>query len=267
MKSVLSVPLVSLFLPKGYSVSAFSSAVPLTQHNKLHHQKKNALSSSTGTVRNFPLTAKTQSNTQLQALSATVSTAAVALLRGGATASILNLSREGYYLQTLATYGTVTALIMNAALRLYSSTKFPKRKDETKQQTDMVKYMNSLFTAITSLCIISGAFTAVLFNILGIYSKSALGMVNEEGYLAFRAATQVYAKWGFRSFLTTCVSFVGSFLLSLYARIKSEDDKLGRAVLIGSIIVASLGAYHIRQVLCLATEFIFTPEFIGKIAE
>jgi hypothetical protein len=259
MKYALSLALVSLFLllSEGYSVSAFSTAVPLTQHNKIH---ENGLWSSSSRSHPFATKTSSRSNSQLQAFPvATATTAAVSLLRGGA-ASVINLSREGYYLQTLATYGTVTALIMNAALRLYSSTKFPKKEKGTKS----TKYLNSLFTAITSLCIISGAFTAVLFNILGIYSKSALGMVNEEGYLAFRAATQIYAKWGFRSFLTTCVSFVGSFLLSLYARIKTEGDQLGKVVLIGSILLALLGAYHIREVLALATKYIFTPEFLAK---
>ena len=53
-------------------------------------------------------------------------------------------------MQVLAGYGTVTALIMNAALRLYSSTKFPK---SDKMST---KFFNTLFIAVTALCVTSG---------------------------------------------------------------------------------------------------------------
>ena len=147
---------------------------------------------------------------------------------------------------------------MNAALRLYSSTKFPVKKEGDKKT---IRYMNSIFTGVTSLCIISGAFTAVLFNVLGIYNKSSLGMANYAGYASFKAATATYTRWGFRAFLTTCMSFVASFCLSLYARIKSEDDVSGQLILGASIALALLASYHINVVLGLATKFIFTPEF------
>jgi hypothetical protein len=113
-------------------------------------------------------------NTRLQAA---VFLAAVAtMLRGGAASAasaVVNFSREGFNLQVLATYGTVTALVMKAALRLFTSTKFPKNDKIS------TKVLTSIFTAVTAFCVISGAFTATLFNILGIYSKSALGMLNE----------------------------------------------------------------------------------------
>jgi hypothetical protein len=178
------------------------------------------------------------------------------LLRGGASAA-LSWSRESYKLQTLAAYGTVTALIMNASLRLYSSIKFPKNPTTGKPTKAA-----ALFTATTSLSVISGAFTAVLFNILGIYSKQSLGMMNDQGYLAFQAATAVYRKWGFRSFLTLCWSYVASFLLSVYQR-TTEEDRVGQAILVASVLLTLFGAFHIQVVLNLATELIFTPEFMA----
>ena len=112
-------------------------------------------------------------------------------LRGGAATAAaaaadaaLNLSRESYLIQEMATYGTLTALVMNAALRLWTSVKFKREQP--------VEYYS--FIISTALCVISGAFCAILFQLLGIYSKSALGMVNDDGYRAFQAATAIYRK-------------------------------------------------------------------------
>ena len=90
-------------------------------------------------------------------------------------------------------------------------------------------------------------------------SKESLGMANYAGYLAFRKATAIYRKWGFRTFLLTCLSFVGGFGLAVWERTQ-EGDRKGEIILLGCIVLAILGGYHIRQVLVLATKFIYTPE-------
>ena len=176
------------------------------------------------------------------------------LLRGGGAAAnkaLVDLSRESYNIQLLANYGAVTALIMNAALRLYTSVKFPR-----SEEADRINYANALFTTVSAICIISGAFTTILFNILGIYSKEALGTGKDGAYLAFSAATAIYRKWGFRSFLTMLASFVGSFLLSLWSKIES-DNRLSRILFYVSSGLTLWGAVHIRHVLQLATQTIF----------
>jgi len=82
-------------------------------------------------------------------------------------------------------------------------------------------------------------------------------MANWDGYVAFWDATAVYRKWGFRSFLTTCVTFVGTFVVSVWERTK-DDQLRGQVIMAMSVTLALLGAYHIRAVLKLATKFIFT---------
>ena len=216
------------------------------------------------------------------------------LLRGGATkagaaTAAINFSREGYHLQVMATYGTMTALVMNAALRLFTSTKFPSTTSETslqafsKKQLLAINIASLLFLLTTSLCIISGAFTAILFQLLGIYGKSALSMQNDVGYLSFQSATGGYATWGFRCFLTSLASFVASFLLSLSTKtIFSRENKnvafkensiIGNILSIGnaqiviftiSILLTLVGAYHLKLVLNLASKYIFIPEFAER---
>lgn len=183
-------------------------------------------------------------------------------LRGGATDAVFDLGRESLKLQSMATYSTITALVMNASLRLYTSQKFQTEVEENGKRPKGVRTLEGVFTGSTVLCIVSGMFTAVLFNVLGIYSKEALGMRNESGYLAFAAATAIYRKWGFRAFLTTCISFIISFVTSVVEK-TSNEDRAGQLILISSIIVLLFGAFHIQTVLALATKLIYTPEFVS----
>jgi hypothetical protein len=191
-------------------------------------------------------------------------------LRGGASAA-LNLSRESYCITELAAYGTLTALVMNSALRLWTSTKFSKRQHP---------FVCNSFTISTATCVISGVFTAILFQLLGIYSKSALGMSNDEGYAAFKAATAIYRKWGFRMFLTELVSFVYTFMISLYNTLWIEWDestqqetenpvvqrRVGTCIFGVSLLFILLGGFHLQKVLSLATNLIFTASYSDKFA-
>ena len=181
-----------------------------------------------------------------------------------AASMLLDMGRESYKLQSMAVYSTITALVMNACLRLYTSQKFAKHPI-----TKTTRWCEFVFTAFTTLCIIGGTFTAVLFNILGIYTKECLGMHNDSGYLAFQAATAIYRKWGFRTFLMTCLSFVGSFLLSVYEKVREEGStRVATFIMVGSIVLALLAGFHIQMVLRMATQFIYTPDFkaLHKIA-
>jgi hypothetical protein len=188
-------------------------------------------------------------------------------VRGGAATAtttaaqaLFDLGRENLKLQSMATYSTITALVMNASLRLYTSQKFEMEVDERGNRPRRIKWLETFFTASTILCVISGMFTTVLFNILGIYSKEALGMGNESGYIAFVAATAMYRKWGFRAFLTTCLTFVTSFVMSIVEK-TSKEDRVGQLILVASTILLAFGVFHLQTVIALATEFIYTPEF------
>mmetsp|Transcript_28071 Transcript_28071/g.52681 ORF Transcript_28071/g.52681 Transcript_28071/m.52681 type:complete len:236 (+) Transcript_28071:34-741(+) len=195
----------------------------------------------------------------------------VLLLRGGqvsstATAVALDLGRESHLITEMASYGSVTALVLNAALRLWTSTKFSK---------DQSPWISNSFTISTTLCVVAGAFTAVLFQLLGIYSRSALGMGNDEGYVAFKTATALYRKWGFRCFLTELLTLVVSFLLSLYNKLWNEAGRqvetpllkrAGTYIMAGSVILILLGGYHIQKVLELATKNIFIEAYHDKFA-
>jgi len=175
----------------------------------------------------------------------------LASLRGGSTGAF-NSALESQSMGVLSSYGVVTVLILNSALRLYTSSKF--KKDGSKY--DWVA--PSLFNIFTGVCVISGAFTGVMFQLLNLYSKTALSMGNEAGYLAFKASTASFRKVGFYTFITCLATFTSSFVLTFYEKVK-DDRRLGWPLFYFIGILALVGMGVIQQILNTATIYIFTP--------
>jgi len=192
------------------------------------------------------------------ALSSTLPNILQTIRGGAATTAVVNFPRESLTLQGMATYGTITALIMNASLRLWTSTSF---------SNDQNKIVPNVFNIANAICMLSGVFTAILFQLLTIYSKSALGMGNDVGYMAFKEATKTFRIFGFHCFLTEMMSFLVCFMMHLYntlwnnARQRGHKSLLtptGNVVMGGSVILMVVGIHLIRSVLSLASLHIFS---------
>lgn len=175
-------------------------------------------------------------------------------LRGGAVPNfVLDMAKESHYLDVMASYGVLTVLILNSALRLYTSTHF--KRNPSKKNDWMSP---NLFLLCSGICVITGAFTGVMFQLLGIYHKSALGMGNPAGYAAFKAATMCYRRLGFHTFLTCLASFVGAFMISLRNMTK-EDERFGDGIFATMAVLTLCGGIILKKVLHLATALIFAP--------
>lgn len=176
-------------------------------------------------------------------------------MRGGAAAKAvaLDLAKEKHHLEVLSSYGVLTVLILNSALRLYTSTKF--KRDKTRKNDWVICCLFSIFAGT---CVITGSFTGIMFQLLGIYSKSALAMGNDAGYLAFKEATLVFRRLGFHTFLTCLCSFVATFLISFKNMIR-EDERVGDGIWTAMAGLTVLGGVVMQKVFHLATVHIFSP--------
>ena len=133
----------------------------------------------------------------------------------------------------------------------------------SKEQNTIV---TNIFHTTTALCILTGTLTTVLFQLVTLYTKSALAMGNDEGYLAFKAATSGVRIFGFRCFLTEMMSFMVSFMSKLYnslwddarkRRSKSTLTTTGSLIFGGSMTLLIIGTYMIKSVLHLASVHIY----------
>lgn len=139
----------------------------------------------------------TAPNLALDRAAPTVTASAVVpwIARGGATAA-LDLGRTKLRLEGLHQYGVVTALLMNASLRLFSST--PTTLDSDDSLQDKVKIA---FSACVAATVVFSAYTVIVFSLLGLYSKRALGLGMDAAFIEFFQATALIRESGFNAFL------------------------------------------------------------------
>jgi hypothetical protein len=155
-----------------------------------------------------PLAAKLPSMIS-QAAPAAVSALAV---RGGEAAlQGFDLGRTQIRLQSISSYGVIAALLLNAALRLYSST--PKKLEKGQTIENYAKIVFALSVGLSTIC---GTYTTVVFSLLGLYSKSALGLGKDAAFLAFFDATTHIRQRAFNSFIIALLSFEVCFISSLF---------------------------------------------------
>jgi len=199
-------------------------------------------------------TAAAVGRTAFSAVAAASSTAsssvAVAVLRGGAQQA-LDLTRAKIRIEGLTSYGVIAALLMNAGLRLYSST--PKNLEFGKRNENVAKL---IFCASMVVSICSGLYTTVIFSLLGLYSKTALGLGHDEPYLQFMASTATERQWAFDTFLISLVTFEVAFTSSLFINYKNRNT---RWIATGIASVFALTSFwHWKYIMNLATKLMFS---------
>lgn len=140
------------------------------------------------------------------------------LVRGGSgpAEAPFDLTRARIRLEGLHSYGVVTTLMLNASLRLFSST--PRAKEGMAKGEAIDNAAKLLFTALIASSVISGLYTTVVFSLIGMYSKTAIGL--NKDVTAFFQATQGIRDNAFHAFIVSLLSFNSSFILSLFLNYK-----------------------------------------------
>mmetsp|Transcript_7908 Transcript_7908/g.14562 ORF Transcript_7908/g.14562 Transcript_7908/m.14562 type:complete len:208 (-) Transcript_7908:429-1052(-) len=182
------------------------------------------------------------------------------VIRGGATAGVsaaFDMGLAKTRLEGLA-YGTVTSLMMNGALRLFSAT--PKKLLPIPDDADLAKKvrfdncLKIIFGLCMSISVALGLYTTTIFTLMSIYSKTALGMGLQSDYNKWFDACWPYRKWGFLSFLGTIVTFNASWILSLILNYEGEI----RWLALPAIVVGLVGLYHYNSIIGLAGAIIYS---------
>jgi len=108
---------------------------------------------------------------------------------------------------------------MGGAIRLCLSTPRSVQVDSPRVEN----IAKNLFMSIVTLSIASGSHTTIVFALLGLYSKTALGLGKDAAFLDFFAATASARDIAFKCFLCTLVSFNASFVLSIFLNTKGKQ--------------------------------------------
>ena len=121
------------------------------------------------------------------------------------------------------------------------------------------KVIQSLFVACIVVSVLAGIHTTVVFTLVSIYAKTALGRNLDSGYVDFLVLTSPLRAQGFKSFITALGSFSISFPLAVFLKMR------GRAgwIALCSCTVAALGMIRVwLKIIRLASEHIFRTALI-----
>jgi hypothetical protein len=124
---------------------------------------------------------------------------------------LLDMNRVRIRLEGLSTYAVVSALMLNGSLRLLSGT--PNAMEKKKPMENVVKVV---FCASILLSILSSVYATVVFFLLGLYCKTALGLNQDAQYMTFMDATAKERKFALDAFLWSLAAFQSSFVSSFF---------------------------------------------------
>jgi hypothetical protein len=156
----------------------------------------------------LPLALTDQENSIMSSDSPNVTAAA-------AVSDNIDVERMKTRLEGLSSYGVVSALLMSATLSLIESTNVDL-SDETNQRVYNV--FKIVFTASAILSVVAGVYTTVVFSLLELYAKTALGMGQDEPLIEFFVDTTAYRKTAFFAFLLSLISFETCFVSWLFLK-------------------------------------------------
>jgi len=185
---------------------------------------------------------------KLTPLSTFAASAAPGLIRGGG--EILDLTRARVGLESLDSYSVITTLLLNVSLSLFLST--PKKLDDNRPSYE--NWAKIIFAIAVSMSVVFGGYSVLVFSLIGLYAKRALGFGKDEAFLQFIAATQGTRVGGFNSFLASLLLLKTSFILSVFI---NYEGKL-RWWLAGLIIALDLiGWWKWSTIYVAARELVF----------
>jgi hypothetical protein len=179
---------------------------------------------------------------------------ALSIARGGAElfrskATGLDIGRVRMRLEGLQAYATLCALLTNGCLRLYSSVREPK-----EQVTKSKEIALDAFLLCVVVSILFGSYTTIVFGLLSLYSKTALGRGYDAQFLEFWSATADIRESGFESFIYSLVSFEMAFILSLFLRFEGRRRKM---LVVIACIISILSFTRWSMIMHLAGTLLF----------
>ena len=177
---------------------------------------------------------------------------------GGGTASsnlAFDLGRARIRLEGLQMYCTIASLIMNAALDLYSSTPKNQKEDPKKLLDRVENWVKILFACNTIATVVMGSYSCIVFVLLGLYSKTALGMGLDDKFLQFFQETHYIRESAFHTFIWGLLSFQGSFICSLFL---NYSGWMRWFVLAISSIASLFSIYKWNEILSIAGKILYS---------
>ena len=164
----------------------------------------------------------------------------------------MDLNQVRARLEGWTSYGVIAALILNACIRIYSST--PKTMVDRSDEGEAVSVAKVAFMISVISSILSGCYTTVVFSLLGIYSKVSLGL-GLDAPVDLLDGTLGVRKSAFNALFMSLITFETSFVSSLFI----SHDNILRWWAIGiAATIAGLSFWQWSGIMSIASRLIFS---------
>ena len=208
-------------------------------------------------IRSLTMPTSTVTGHLLSQTAAAAAAAAAVALRGGNSADgavLLTgetaMNRIKMRLEGLSSYGVLSALMMNACMRLFSATDKNLESGKLGSNIAKVVFCISVISSIMAAC-----YTTVIFSLLGLYCRTALGMGRDQPFWDFFNQTTKMRETAFDAFLVSLITFETSFVTSIYINYKGPLRKFATAF---ASACALFSFYHWGWIIRVAGKLLFS---------
>jgi hypothetical protein len=162
------------------------------------------------------------------------------------------LDRVKIRLEGLGTYAMISALLIGGMLGLFFNT--PKTIIEGRILENAVI---ALFYASSTVSLLSSLYVTLVFSLVGLYSKTALGLSKDAQYLKFIDATRRQRNYAYDAFLLSIASFQSSFVMTLFLLLPGPARWVAAAA---TTVLLAFSFRSVQSVLNAAASLIFAED-------
>ena len=180
-------------------------------------------------------------------------------IRGGGGGNEF-LDRSEFRISGMEEYGLISAFLLAIAIDLIGNTEktWPSPPDDTKSTKLFTRFnfdvlCTYIFLLLSTGCVMLALYSTVVFSLLGLYSKTCLGLNLDDSYDQFTKATSMVRIRGINSFLASLGSLILSFLLSLVL----NNDTNFYAIFTILVIISAYVLNDTLKILDLAVKIVY----------
>ena len=146
-------------------------------------------------------------------------------LRGGE----LDMTRLRVRLESIQSYAVIASLTMNIGERMLANTAPQFDADGAFGGASAFHRQNlkMLYTVLLTLSFLSGMYATVVFALVGVYAKAALGHDLDDVCVTFLKATHHQRQNAYRCFLVSIITVTLAYPLAMMVRTKPREELRG----------------------------------------
>mmetsp|Transcript_70331 Transcript_70331/g.195777 ORF Transcript_70331/g.195777 Transcript_70331/m.195777 type:complete len:276 (-) Transcript_70331:171-998(-) len=161
----------------------------------------------------------------------------------------INLDRASMKVTGMDTYALVAAVLLQVLVGLYGVIEEPD--PDAKIGRKIAIDAQIVLLTVAALC---STFTMVTFLLNKIYSTTALGVFKDVAYDVYQLSTRRQRYLAFWSLIVAMVSFLASFSLNLFSKLKGKRGYIATAV---TSVVGGVMLWQWVQMMLVANQYIF----------